>query len=648
MHRSIDPLHGSRPVTPSRAAWLLRIVFGIFLTGITIQLGLALFGGSGPSPQEGATVVGHADFIVSDSLTLPSEKAGWQGVTLPHRFIRPTGAELPAYWYRVNFTLPAIGPLAARHKPLWLYLPNLTGGGQVVVNGALIASMQSADSATQVRLYRPHLFLLPPFALRDGVNQITLHFASREPHTSVGAFEIGPEPVMRARFERRLFFEATIADTSATICLMAGLAALAFWLRRTEERLYGLLALTLLFWGLRTLVVRWPVIPMGLLTEWRFAYYVCHAGFVVSISIFTLNFSHTRMPRLERFLIVYAVAGCLTFAIFGMPLRPFMDSYWILGAFPPASYCIGHLALWAARQRTRSGLAMGAAMLLALVLCMHDFGVQEGWFHLADIYLMHLGIPVFLLVMAGVLSERFFVSLQAVESVNERLALRIDERERELARAHERVRHLGRVQGATEERRRIVQDMHDGVGSQLLTTMAIVERGSASRIDTVALLQACLDDMRLAIDSLTPEQPDLLPALGNFRLRMQTRFADAGILLHWHDHDLPASLELGTHTGLQVLRILQEALANTLKHAQANNVTVELRFAVQRLSICVSDDGIGFCGAITASGKAADAGVPRGRGLSNMQNRAARIGATLSIDRLAVGTSLQLAIPCVF
>ena len=447
--------------------------------------------------------------------------------------------------------------------------------------------------------------------------------------------------MIRARFERRLFLETTTADTSAAICLMAGLVALAFWLRRTEERLYGLFALSLLFWGLRTIAMRWPALPIAYLAEWRLAFYICQGGFVAAISIFTLNFSRTRMPRLERFIVGYAVAGCAAFAVVGMPLRPFMDSYWVLGLFAPAMYCIGHLALWAARQRGRSSLAMGAAMLLALALCMHDFAVQEGWFQLNDIYLMHLGIPAFLLVMAGVLSDRFLDSLQTVESVNERLALRIGERERDLALAHARMGQLERIHGATEERRRIMQDMHDGVGSQLLTTMAIVERGSASRGDTVALLQECLDDMRLAIDSLALDQPDLLPALDNFHRRMQARFGDAGIRLAWQNHDLPPTLELGAHAGLQVLRILQEALANVLKHARAVTVTVDLHYTAQGLSIRVGDDGVGFT---TAEAGAAPAQA--GHGLANMQRRAARIGATLTIERLAAGTCLELAIPC--
>ena len=588
-----------------------------------------------PDADSSVTLVQQAEYIVSDSKTMPPADAGWQPATLPHRVSKPHGDALVGYWYKASVRLPDSAQAWSDAPTLWLYLPELVGGGAVYFNDSLVGSIPSADAATQVRLYRPHLMLLPPLALHAGVNRIVLHFAIREPLTSVGAMAVGPEQALRSKFDRLLFLVNTTAEISTAICLMAGITLLAFWLRRPQERLYGLFALCLLFWGTRTLLMRLPVVPMSNLIAWRVAYYFTTSGFIVLISIFMLNFSGASKPLFARFMVAYAIAGCVLFAAFGMPFRVVMDSLWLLGFLPCAMYCVLQLALFAVRQRSRASLAMGLAMLLALSLSMHDYAVQQGWFHLSDMYLMHLGIPVFLLVMAGVLSDRFLDSLQIVESVNERLALRIGEREQELARSYERLARLERVHGATEERQRIMQDMHDGVGSQLLTAMAIVERGSASRSDTLSLLQQCLDDMRLALDSLTPDDPDLLPALGSFRFRMQARLAEAGISLQWRNHDLPDLLELGARSGLQVLRILQEALANVVKHAHAANVTVDLHFSPQLLVIRVGDDGIGDN----------QAGNCVGQGLRNMHDRAGKIGATLRVQHLPAGTMLTLELP---
>ena len=628
-------------VASRRMSLVLWLIIGAGLLWLLAQAGAIPAGASAALAGSETLVLRRASFIVADSDTLPPDDAGWQATALPHRLARPGGADLTGYWYKADFALPPAGPLSGTRQPLWLYLPRINGGGAIFINGALVTAMPSADPVTHVRLLDPHLFLLPPSVLHAGLNQIGLHFASREPRTSVGVLEVGTESAVRPRFEQRLFIESTTAEISSAVCLMAAVGLLGFWLRRPQERIYGLFALCLLFWGVRTLVMRWPVVPIAYLLEWRLAYYVAHSGFVVSISIFTLHFSQKSKPFFERCLIGYAVAGCLVFAIFGIGLRGAMDSYWQLPFFLCGLYCLMQLAFFASKQRAHSSLAMGLAMLLALGLAMHDFAVQEGWFLLTDIYLMHLGVPVFLLVMAGMLLERFVGSLHSAAAANERLAVRVSEREAELARSYERLGHLERAHGATEERQRIMQDMHDGVGSQLLTTMAIVGRGTASRTDTMALLQACLDDMRLAIDSLAPDDPDLLPALGNFRFRMQARFAAAGITLAWRNHAIPDALELGTHAGLQVLRILQEALANVLKHAQAVHVTVDVYFTPQRLRIRVVDDGVGFA----RSEEGGEEGGRGGRGLVNMQDRAARLGATLQIDRLDCGTALTVEIP---
>ena len=634
----MDPAADSTRPGSSWVSWLiwpLGLILTGFLTWLVLQSGAVLFADAVTPASSETIAIRTADFVVADSTTLPPDDAGWQPASLPHRVAKADGTDLLGYWYRAGFNLAPSGPLSGTVLPLWLYLPKLSGGGAVYLNDELVGAMPSADFATHVRLLYPHLLLLPPSALHAGANKITLHFASREPRTSVGSFEIGPERALRPKFEQRLFIETTTAGISTAACLVVGMGLLAFWLRRPQEHLYGSFALCLLFWGERTLMMRWPIVPIAYLVHWRLAYYAAHSGFIVLMSISTLRFSQQRNPRLERLLITYAIAGCLLFAIVGTRLRGVMDTYWQIPFFLSGLYCLAQLVLFAGRQRARSSFAMGMTMLLALGLSMHDFAVQEDWFQLIDIDLMHLGIPVFLLVIAGMLLERFLDSLRQAELVNERLALQVSQRECELACSYERLSQLERAQGAAEERQRIMQDMHDGVGSQLLSAMAIIERGGTNRTDTMALLQECLDDMRLAIDSMAPDDPDLLPAFGNFRFRMQARFAGVGISLQWRSHDMPDSLELGTHAGLQILRILQEALANVLKHAQALNVAVDLHFTAQRLLIRVADDGIGF----------AQGGKHGGRGLANMQNRADKLGASLMIEYLATGTAVQLKIP---
>jgi signal transduction histidine kinase len=581
------------------------------------------------SDDGGVIEMRRASFIYSDARTVPDHSAGWQTVDLPHRIRKPADRDLVHYWYRTSFTATDVS------QPLWLYFSKLRSGGAIYVNDIHVGDIRGADELNQIRWFRPHLFFLPPLVLREGYNEIAIRFAIREPLTSFGEFSVGPENLLRERFDERLFWENTSTEIASIICLVSGALILAFWLRRRQERLYGIFGICVLFWGLRTLIFRMPVVPMDWWAIWRFSYYFTTAGFITCITIFLHDFSATRRPLLNRFLISYWLGGCILFLVIGPSIRMFMDIYWTGGFLPFTVYAVIRLSVFAMRQRTPSGMAMCVAIAIALVLALHDYAVQIGLFGLSEFYLLHLGIPAFLLVMACVLLDRFIDSLQQSESISEQLALRVAERERELAASYEQLRKLEREHAATEERQRIMQDMHDGVGSQLLSTLVMAQRGAATRNDMVTLLQECLDDMRLAIDSLSPHDPDLLSVLGNFRFRMESRFKGVGLTLHWRNHGMPDALDIAPHAGLQVLRILQEALTNVLKHAQARNIEVDLHFSTEFLEIRIADDGIGF----VAEGKSA------GYGLANMQMRAKKIGAILNIEHSASGTALRLLMP---
>ncbi len=143
-----------------------------------------------------------------------------------------------------------------------------------------------------------------------------------------------------------------------------------------------------------------------------------------------------------------------------------------------------------------------------------------------------------------------------------------------------------------------------------------------------------LRNMRLVIDSLTPNERDLLPVLGNFRFRMESRFSSLKLGFEWHNHDMPESLEVEPDVGLNALRILQEALANILKYAQARQVIVEISYMLQTLKIRAADDGCGFV---------ESAGI-KGRGISNMRTRAKKIGAGFNVRSLTPGTEVNLEI----
>jgi hypothetical protein len=253
------------------------------------------------------------------------------------------------------------------------------------------------------------------------------------------------------------------------------------------------------------------------------------------------------------------------------------------------------------------------------------------------IFLLHHAANLLLLVMGTLLALRFARTLAAVEAANRTLEARVQQREREIASSYERIAVLQREQAATDERQRIMRDLHDGLGSQLLTSLSRAERGALAPTAMTDTLRSAIDQMRIAIEALASEEQDFRTAFGNFRFRWDTRLRECGLKPVWQV-DLPDTvLTIPPHDALQILHITQEALTNVLKHAQARTVTVALQLADGALTLEVSDDGPG-----PAADKPAS---PGGRGRSNMAVRAKRLGGTLDIVFGPEGGRVSLRVP---
>src|SRR5256885_16302908 len=81
----------------------------------------------------------------------------------------------------------------------------------------------------------------------------------------------------------------------------------------------------------------------------------------------------------------------------------------------------------------------------------------------------------------------------------------------------------------------------------------------------VQLLQECIDDLKLSIDSLEPLDCDLLALLAGLRYRLGPRLGGGGLGLHWGGGELPPLPWLGAQAAPPVLRILQGGMTNILK-----------------------------------------------------------------------------------
>ena len=127
-----------------------------------------------------------------------------------------------------------------------------------------------------------------------------------------------------------------------------------------------------------------------------------------------------------------------------------------------------------------------------------------------------------------------------------------------------------------------MREMHDGVGGHLVRTLSMLEGRGASREELAEELREALADMRLVIDSLDPSADDLATRLGMLRTRFERILARERVELVWRAEALPPLPHLGAEDSLHVLRIVQEAVTNVLRHAKATRLTLAARLAAGR------------------------------------------------------------------
>lgn len=180
-----------------------------------------------------------------------------------------------------------------------------------------------------------------------------------------------------------------------------------------------------------------------------------------------------------------------------------------------------------------------------------------------------------------------------------------------------------------EERQRLAREIHDGIAQEIASLGYVVDdltaqatsAGQARKLRELRTeLTRVVSELRLSIFDLRSEvSAGLGSALSDYVRQVGSR---SGMTVHLTLDVSPNRLRTEVET--ELLRIAQEAITNARKHSAAKNLWVDCRISPPAARIRVIDDGIGM-----------STGREDSYGLKIMRERAARIGATLDIQRSA-------------
>jgi signal transduction histidine kinase len=219
-------------------------------------------------------------------------------------------------------------------------------------------------------------------------------------------------------------------------------------------------------------------------------------------------------------------------------------------------------------------------------------------------------------------------------------------------RAQAQIIEQQRALAMLQEREQLARELHDGIG-QVLGYVKMQAQAARDRLaqdqlaaadsdleKLVAVAQDAHKDVReyiMGAKLTASDQPGFLPALRLYLQRFSQEYELRTELLEppgWSDDFLEATVEA------QLLRVIQEALTNARKHAQARCVQVRLEVEDSRARVIIQDDGVGFDPALITTA------TSQKYGLGFMHERAAEVGGCVAIlSTPGQGTQVVVEVP---
>jgi len=555
----------------------------------------------------------------------------WQPVKLPDVIELPASAEVNEHtpmarvWFRFRLQIPTHS--TSPDQEFAVFGNRMMGGAYAVwANGRLLhANINDWPMQFNTPLYvtlplemtapgqSVEVLIAMPYRLNQGY--------------AVGSLYAGPVGTTGNARDWRVFWQKLAPQASTWVMLLVGGLSLHLWWARRQDDTNLMLAL--LSAALLVCNCQYFYNPMNneTLSLWYNSIVDSSVSWVlVLVFFFTLRFKRRHFPRFEAALVAFA----LTITVITLPVWDWQENALLLQHYFNIAGCIGMTGFVTWRSVKTSSLeehAVTGSVWLLTLFGIHDIFTITAQTQPDEIFLFPFAALAIASAFMFISQRQHIGAIKAQEQFTTTLEISLRKRETELREKHAQLIAMENSRTLLEERQRLVRDMHDGIGSALMTSMIMAQGAQISPTQMADTLRDCLDDLKAVIDSLEPVGHDVRTLLGTLRQRLDDRIKSAGLALAWKVGDVPPLPWLHPPQALHVLRIVQEALSNVLKHARATQVEV----AVAATLSATGEEGVTIT--ITDNGRGFDASTQTtGRGLRHMQERASTLGGAVTIN----------------
>lgn len=482
---------------------------------------------------------------------------------------------------QVTWTIRLPAHLSEMSLPA-LLVPQPVQGAVYTINKTVIYELPGSDQTTLRNWYQPALISIPAALLNRGhETEVQVTQSGHLRGWFVSPMFVGDLQDLRAYFTQFTFISQTLYTTINFLSVIIGVFFLIIGLgSKSRSYFYG--GMTTLTWSVLISVALTNDLPTENYFLWRMGLYACTGLLIYFVSLFTIDIFGHQLPRnIQISALAFLNLGWLIYALAGTQSERWLDVIWT--GLAVCIYVIS--AAWvifkALKQRQFARvLPIALHWVLTSILAFHDYVLQSGalpfslsgqprplWIDLLlqPIYLTHIALPVFVIMAMWLLIKDHAQKIQ-----NE-------------------LRH---VQVVNEQRERIVNDIHDGVGSRINLLLWSLRTHTPQTEQIESDLQRCMEELRFAINPSQAGHETLNKALSDLCNRLKIQAANDGIGLEYLRSGLTAPVP--SEVGLHLYKATQEVLSNALRHSQATCIRVALHQEAGQIHIEVNDDGTGI------------------------------------------------------
>lgn len=492
--------------------------------------------------------------------------------------------------------------------PLALYVPKLSLAGSVSINGKYLEAC-AVGPIEQLRcLHRPYLFVVPADFWRVGNNSIRFDiYATPRQMNGLSSVTLGePAALYEHQYRWEYWLRVDLLMGLAWLSAISGLLSLCVALALRREAVYLWFGLTCIANALSLFngFVESPNVPINIYNWFVFSMRLISVPMLCAtfIALFGRN-----QRWFSALVVFFSIAAPIAIWLSNNNRQLVTALYipWLL----IAPVLMVAMLRWAQQSQQRIFWVYALALPTQFLCGIYDWLRLGGQTRFEGVFLVPYSSTLVLLIIWGIIINDLVRSIQRERALRASLETRIAEKN-----AYERAR--------AQDRERLLQDMHDGFGSQLAGLSLMAEQGHISPSQLPDYLKELMSDLYLVVDTLSSDDITFEDALIDMRYRLQSRVQPGQTQIQWRI-ELAALPKIPQRTVLHILRVIQEALNNALKHAQATEIAINAIYeqATHILTVSIKDNGRGL-----------PDNIVHGRGLYNMRTRAREAGAEFVLN----------------